>query len=85
MRRAVACRKPDRRRGLGSLGRFQKQALCRAPDARGGDLRSETGDTLEAGFVVLASGATAAVALEVDTAVRLEVEGLGATGFSVTA
>ncbi len=45
----------------------------------------ETGDTLEAGFVVLAGGATAAVALEVDTAVRLEVEGLGATGFSVTA
>lgn len=46
---------------------------------------AETGDTLEAGFVVLASGATAAVALEVDTAVRVEVEGLGATGFSVTA
>ena len=45
---------------------------------------SETGDTLEAGFVVLAGGATAAVALEPDTAVRLEVEALGSTGFSVT-
>ena len=46
---------------------------------------SETGDTLEAGFVVLAGGATAAVALTADTAVRLDVESLGSTGFSVTA
>ena len=45
----------------------------------------ETGDTLEAGFVVLAGGATAAVAIEPDTAVRLEVERLGSAGFSVTA
>jgi len=44
----------------------------------------ETGDRLEAGFVVLAGGATAAVALQPDTAVRLEVERLGSTGFSVT-
>lgn len=45
---------------------------------------AETGDKLEAGFVVLAGGATAAVALEPDTAVRLEVESLGSAGFSVT-
>ncbi len=44
---------------------------------------AETGDTLEAGFVVLAGGATAAVALEADTAVRLDVERLGSVGFSV--
>ncbi len=46
---------------------------------------AETGDTLEAGFVVLAGGATAAVALQPDTAVRLDVERLGTAGFSVTA
>ncbi len=45
---------------------------------------SETGDQLEAGFVVLAGGATAAVALAPDTAVRLEVERLGPVGFTVT-
>ena len=45
---------------------------------------AETGDTLEAGFIVLAGAATAAVALEPNTAVRVEVEGLGSAGFSVT-
>ncbi len=44
----------------------------------------ETGDTLETGFVVMAGGATAAVALTPDTAVHLEVEALGSTGFTVT-
>ncbi|MDH3739380.1 MAG: fumarylacetoacetate hydrolase family protein [Alphaproteobacteria bacterium] len=45
---------------------------------------AETGDTLEAGFVVLAGGATAAVALAPDTTIRLDVEGLGSAGFTVT-
>jgi hypothetical protein len=39
----------------------------------------------EAGFVVMAGGATAAVALEPDTAIRLDVEAPGSTGFTVTA
>lgn len=38
----------------------------------------------EAGFVVMAGGVTAAVALVPDTAVRLDVEALGSTGFTVT-
>lgn len=46
---------------------------------------AETGDTLEAGYVVLAGSATNAVALTANTAVRLDVEGLGTTAFSVTA
>ena len=45
----------------------------------------ETGDTLEAGFIVLAGGATAAVALRPNTTIRLDVERLDSAGFSVTA
>jgi len=54
----------------------------------GGDVRAGAGlgaVTLVAALLwMLAGGATAAVALQPDTAVRLEVERLGSTGFSVT-
>lgn len=44
---------------------------------------AETGDTLEAGFIVLAGAASAAVALTPDTHVKLTVEAIGSVGFSV--
>lgn len=46
---------------------------------------AETGDTLEAGYVVMAGGATAAEALRPGVHVRLAVEKLGHVGFSVAA
>lgn len=42
---------------------------------------AETGDRLEAGFVVMAGGATAAAALKPGTAVRVAVQHLGECGF----
>lgn len=44
---------------------------------------AERGDTLKAGFVVLAGGATAAVALTPGTVVKLSVEALGSVAFRV--
>ena len=46
---------------------------------------AETGDTLEAGFVVMAGGATAAAALQPDLHVCLTAESLGKVGFDVVA
>ena len=46
-------------------------------------MAAEGGETLEAGWVVLAGGATAAEALSVGVHVRNTVEGLGSTGFKV--
>jgi len=43
----------------------------------------ETGDTLEAGYIVLAGAASAAVALTPDTYVKLTVEAIGSVGFGV--
>ncbi len=45
---------------------------------------ADTGDTLEAGYIVLAGAASAAVALTPDTHVKLTVEAIGSVGFSVT-
>lgn len=47
-------------------------------------LAAEQGLDLEAGAIVLAGGATAASALKAGLHVSLEVQNLGATGFSVT-
>ena len=47
------------------------------------ELLHENGQTLKAGQVVLAGGATSAVALEPNMKVQLEVEGLGSVGFQV--
>ena len=44
---------------------------------------AETGDTLEAGYIVLADAASAAVALKPDTHVKLTVEAIGSAGFTV--
>ena len=44
---------------------------------------AETGDTLEAGYIVLAGAASAAVALTPDTHVKLTVEAIGSAGFTV--
>ncbi|MPY71607.1 MAG: 4-oxalocrotonate decarboxylase, partial [Alphaproteobacteria bacterium] len=46
-------------------------------------LSSEAGEPLEAGWIVMAGGATAAEALAPDTHVRLTVEDLGTVAFSV--
>lgn len=46
-------------------------------------LSSEAGDPLEAGWIVMAGGATAAEALAPDTHVRLTVEDLGTVSFTV--
>ena len=46
-------------------------------------LSSEAGEPLEAGWIVMAGGATAAEALAPDTHVRLTVEDLGTVSFSV--
>lgn len=45
---------------------------------------AEDGERLEAGWIVLAGGATAAEALSAGVAVRNTVEGLGSTGFKVS-
>jgi 2-oxo-3-hexenedioate decarboxylase len=47
-------------------------------------LCAESGEALEAGWIVMAGGATAAEALAPDTYVRLTVEDLGTVSFSVT-
>ena len=46
-------------------------------------LAAATGERLEAGWIVLAGGATAAEALTPGTSVRLCVEKLGRAGFSI--
>ena len=46
-------------------------------------LSSEAGEPLEAGWIVMAGGATAAEALAPDTHVRLTVEDLGSVSFTV--
>jgi 2-oxo-3-hexenedioate decarboxylase len=46
-------------------------------------LSSEAGEPLEAGWIVMAGGATAAEALAPDTHVRLTVEDLGTVSFTV--
>ena len=46
---------------------------------------AEHGERLEAGWIVMAGGATEAVALAAGTSVRNTVEKLGSVSFSVTA
>jgi 2-oxo-3-hexenedioate decarboxylase len=46
-------------------------------------LAAEAGETLEAGWIVMAGGATAAEALAPGSRVRLSVDRLGDTGFTV--
>jgi 2-oxo-3-hexenedioate decarboxylase len=48
-------------------------------------LSSEAGEPLQAGWIVMAGGATAAEALAPGNSVRNVVQDLGFTGFSVTA
>jgi 2-oxo-3-hexenedioate decarboxylase len=48
-------------------------------------LSSEAGEPLQAGWIVMAGGATAAEALAPGNSVRNVVQELGFTGFSVTA
>ena len=48
-------------------------------------LASASGEQLEAGWIVLAGGATAAEALEAETSVRLSVQNLGQVGFILSA
>jgi 2-oxo-3-hexenedioate decarboxylase len=45
---------------------------------------TEHGERLEAGWIVMAGGATAAEALSPGVSVRNTVEGLGKVGFGVT-
>lgn len=47
-------------------------------------LTAEAGERLEAGWIVMAGGATAAEALRPGVAVRNSVQGLGSVGFTVT-
>lgn len=53
--------------------------------AEAGRFADETGDKIEAGFIVMAGGATAAAHLSPGTHVRLAVENLGTVGFNVIA
>ena len=46
-------------------------------------LTAEAGERLEAGWIVMAGGATAAEALRPGVSVRNSVQGLGSVGFSV--
>ena len=46
-------------------------------------LSGDAGERLEAGWIVLGGGATAAEALAQGTAVKLSVEKLGQVGFSI--
>ena len=48
-------------------------------------LTAESGERLEAGWIVMAGGATAAEALRPGINVRNTVEGLGSVAFNVTA